>query len=66
MELYTSEYPNNWDFGEAYECSNDEIQRLTLPGETIAKYVRIKCINKNQGGNIVRVRHIEVKGIIKD
>jgi len=66
IEVYISDYAQHWDYIEAYECSNDEIQRITLPGENIAKYIRIKWLTNNQGGNIVKVRHVEVKGMTKE
>lgn len=66
VEIYTSQYPNTWDFLEAFECSDDEVQRLTLPGENIVKYLKIRCLKSNQGGKIVRIRHIEVNGVSKE
>ena len=65
VEVYTSDFPENWNFVEAYECSNDDIQRLTLPGEQIGKFIRIRWLNNNQGGNIVKIRYIEIIGLIK-
>jgi hypothetical protein len=65
VEVYISDIPNSWSLVEAYEWSDDEIQRLTIPGEQIAKFLRIRWLNNNQGGNIVKVRFVEIKGIVK-
>lgn len=66
VEVHVSQFPNTWDFVEAYECSDDEIQRLTLPGENNVKYLRIRSLKSNQGGKIVKIRHIEVNGVTKE
>ena len=34
-----------------------------VPGEYMARYLRLKCLNNIRGGNIVSVRHIMVKGL---
>ena len=33
VEIFTSNVPDRWDLVEAYECSKDEIQWLSMPGE---------------------------------
>lgn len=38
---------------------------MVLPGETIAKYIRVRCINNIRGGNLVNIRYITVKGLTK-
>ena len=40
-------------------------QVLTVPGEHIMKYLRIRCVNNVRGGNLVNVRYVQVKGMTK-
>jgi len=36
---------------------------MVIPGEYIAKYLRVRCVNNIRGGNIVSVRFIMIKGL---
>jgi len=40
--------------------------RLAIPGEYMAKYVRIRCLNNIRGGQIVSTRYIMIKGLNKE
>ena len=37
-----------------------------IPGEYMAKYLRVRCLNNTRGGQIVSVRHVMVKGLNKE
>ena len=65
VQCYVSNVPEKWTLVKEYKCSKSEVVRLTLPGEQVAKYFRVKCVNNVKGGNIVSIRYIVVKGIIK-
>jgi hypothetical protein len=36
-----------------------------VPAEHVCKYIRLRCINNVRGGNLVNVRYILVKGLVK-
>ena len=38
---------------------------MSLPGEHLMKYLRIRCVSNVRGGNLVNVRYIVVKGLTK-
>ena len=37
---------------------------MIVPGEFIAKYLRLRCLNNIRGGNIINTRHISIRGSI--
>jgi hypothetical protein len=41
------------------------MQRLVVPGEHICKYLKIRCLNNVRGGNLVNVRYVAIKGLVK-
>lgn len=52
-----------WSFVKAFECARSGMTRMVIPGEYIAKYLRVKCANNLRGGNIVGVRYVIIKGL---
>jgi len=54
-----------WTFVKQYECSKGETQRLIVPGEHVAKFLRVRCVKNIRGGDIVTVRHVVVKGLVR-
>ena len=65
VELYWSNTADKWTLIKAYQLSKGGEQKMVLPGETIAKYIRVRCINNIRGGNLVNIRYITVKGLTK-
>ena len=50
---------------KAGACLKSGPQRFALPGEHVCKYVRVRCLNNVRGGNIVNVRYIVIKGLLR-
>ena len=63
VELYVSNTQDRWTKVKQYQCSKEGSTKLVVPGEYMARYLRLKCLNNIRGGNIVSVRHIMVKGL---
>jgi hypothetical protein len=63
LEVYTSNTPDKWSLVSAFRCSRDEVQAFQLPGEQVARYMRLRFPNNTRGGNIVALRRISVKGL---
>ena len=66
IEIYTSSVIDKWNFIKEFKCNRDPQQKFLLPGEQIAKYLRVSCLNNIRGGNIVSVRRILITGVKKD
>ena len=66
VEVYVSNTVDKWTFVKSYQCSKSGPQKFMIPGEHICKYLRVRCINNIRGGNLVNVRHIIVRGLIKN
>jgi len=53
-----------WTFVKSFECNRGMgMTKMVIPGEYIAKHLRVRCVNNIRGGNIVSVRLIMVKGL---
>jgi hypothetical protein len=63
VEIFVSNQSDSWTFVKEYACSRDGVSKLVVPGEYIAKYLRIICKNNTRGGNIVAIRHLKVVGL---
>ena len=66
IEIYVSSMSEKWSFLKEHRCGREAETRISLPGEQIAKYLRINCLTNVRGGKIVSVRHIVVRGLPKD
>jgi len=49
-----------------HKCTRDPVQTFMLPGEQLCKYIRLKFNNNVRGGNIVSVRQVRIKGLVKE
>lgn len=58
MEVYLSNHADAWKLVKTFTATKAAIQNLVLPGENIATYVRVRCVNNVRGGNLVNVRYI--------
>jgi hypothetical protein len=65
VELYWSNTADKWTLVKSYTCTRAGEQRLTLPGEVITKYLRVRCVNNVRGGNLVNIRYLAIKGLTK-
>jgi hypothetical protein len=65
VELYWSNTADKWTLIKTYQCSKSGAQKMTVPGEHIMKYLRIRCVNNIRGGNLVNVRYVQVRGLTK-
>jgi len=66
VEIYVSNSMDKWTLVKQYQCSKAGAQKFAIPGEIICKYLRIRCVNNIRGGNIVNVRYVVVKGLVKN
>lgn len=65
VEVYWSNTADKWTLIKQFTCTRSGEQKLVMPGEHIAKYIRIRCLNNVRGGNLVNVRYVVVKGLNK-
>jgi len=63
LEVYLSSSGDHWSLVKTFTASKEAIQNLEMPGENLAKHVRIRCVNNIRGGNLVSVRFIQVRGL---
>ena len=63
MEVYLSNNVDAWQLLKTFSATKAAVQNLVIPGENLAKYVRIRCVNNIRGGNLVNVRYIQIKGL---
>jgi hypothetical protein len=63
VEIYVADYMDGWAFVKNYSCAKSGVTRLVVPGEHVAKYLRVRCLSNTRGGKIVAVRHIQIKGL---
>ena len=66
MEVYLSNNIDQWQLAKAYTATKSASETLVIPGENMAKYVRVRCVNNVRGGNLVDVRFIQVKGLMPE
>jgi len=66
MEVYLSNNIDQWQLAKAYTAGKGSLETLAIPGENMAKYVRVRCVNNIRGGNLVNVRFIQVKGLMPE
>jgi len=64
VEIFVSNSNDKWTFVKEFTCARDGITKLTVPGEYIARYLRLRCINNTRGGNIISTRYIVVRGVV--
>ncbi len=65
VEISASNTVNRWNLVKEYVCAKTDETRLELPGEQVAKYLRLRFAKNLRGGNIVSVRYVVVKGLVK-
>lgn len=65
VEIYVSNTMDKWTLVKQYQCSKSGPQKFAIPGEIVCKHLRVRCVNNIRGGNIVNVRYVVVKGLIK-
>jgi hypothetical protein len=65
VELYWSNTSDKWTLAKSFTLTKSGEQKMVLPGEIIAKYMRLRCINNVRGGNLVNIRFIQIKGLSK-
>lgn len=58
MEIYLSNLPDQWTLVKTFTANKQALQNLVIPGENVAKFLRIRCVNNIRGGNLVNVRFI--------
>jgi hypothetical protein len=58
MEVYLSNNMDQWTLIKSFTASKEKVDNLIIPGENIAKYVRLRCVNNIRGGNLVNIRYI--------
>lgn len=63
MEVYLSNNVDAWQLLKTFSATKAAVQNLVIPGENLAKYVRIRCVNNIRGGNLVNVRYVQIKGL---
>lgn len=66
LEVFTSNVPEKWTLISTHKCTRDPVQTFLLPGEQLCKFLRLKMTNNIRGGNIVSVRHVKVKGVVRE
>lgn len=66
VEIFVSNSMDKWTFVKQYTCSKSGAQKFIVPGEHICKYLRLRCVNNVRGGNLVNVRYVLVRGILKN
>jgi len=66
VEVYKSNVPNSWILIKKGDCEPGKEIRLEMPGEQVMKYLRVRFPTNIRGGNIVAIRFISVKGIVKN
>jgi len=66
VEVYTSNVLDKWVFVKSFKCTREPVQSFRLPGEQLCKYLRFKMEQNVRGGNIVSVRCVRVKGLVKE
>ena len=50
VEVYVSNTADKWALIKEYVCSRSGSSKLVIPGEYLAKFIRIRCINNIRGG----------------
>ena len=63
VQILVSNTADKWALVKEYVCSRSGSSRLTIPGEYLSKYIRVRCLNNIRGGQIVSVRFVMVKGL---
>ena len=63
MEVFLSNNMDQWTLIKSFTSSKEKVDNLVIPGENIAKYVRVRCVTNIRGGNLVNVRQIQIKGL---
>lgn len=58
MEIYLSNNFDQWTLIKTFTADKEKIHNLVIPGENMAKYVRVRCVNNIRGGNLINVRFI--------
>jgi hypothetical protein len=54
-----------WTKVNDYIFSKGQEMRIVLPGEQVGKYMRLKCASNVRGGHISSIRHVIVKGLVR-
>ena len=65
IELYASNN-DNWTLVNCYNVPESKELVLPIPGEQIAKYMRLRFVKNARGGSLISIKHIDIKGIKKD
>ena len=65
IEVYASN-TENWTLVNCYNMGEGKELTLNIPGEQIAKFLRLRFTKNARGGSLVSIKHIAVKGIKKE
>ncbi len=66
VEVSVSNTPDKWTPVSTFKCDRSAEQTFQLPGEQQARYLRLHFPNNIRGGNIVSVRRVAVRGLVRD
>ncbi|KAG9389941.1 Protein kinase domain [Carpediemonas membranifera] len=66
VEVSVSNTPDKWTPVSSFKCDRSVEQTFQLPGEQQARYLRLNFPNNIRGGNIVSVRQVKVRGLVRD
>lgn len=66
IEVYVSNVPDKWTLINTYTCTREEMQVFMLPGEQLCKYVRLRFPANVRGGNIVTIKKVRLKGMVRE
>ena len=58
MEVYVSNVAESWTMVKKFTANKGAATTLVLPGENIAKYLRLCCVNNVRGGNLVNIKYV--------
>ena len=66
VEIYISNLQESWSMVKKFNAMKDRPSTFVLPGENVAKFVRVRCVNNVRGGNLVNLRYVQVKGLTSE
>ena len=66
VQVLVGNSSDQWALVKEYTCARVGASKLPIPGEYMAKYIRIRCLNNIRGGQIISVRYVMIKGLNKE
>lgn len=64
IECFLSNNIDQWTPIKTFTATKaNTLQTFVVPGENVAKYLRLRCVNNVRGGNLVGVRFVQIKGL---